>query len=148
MIPAALERKLAEFGAGARCDWAIYYGAAMSENWRHYDQIADRVCGLKIYNNQTTGVLLIEDQAVREQHYAAWPANKIIAVHAEGETVLDILALVRKYRRWTHFCHISSAEEIGFLAAAKAEGLPLTIGVCPHHLFLTRTICRRWGRWA
>ena len=24
------------------------------------------------------------------------------------------------------------------LAAAKAEGLPVSVGVCPHHLFLTR----------
>ncbi|MBZ0298934.1 MAG: hypothetical protein K8J31_04290, partial [Anaerolineae bacterium] len=133
----ALDRKLTEFSAQAHCDWGVYYGAAMSDNWRSYAEVADRVCGLKIYNNQTTGVLLIDDQAVRAQHYAAWPSDKIIAVHAEGETVLDILALVRQYRRRTHFCHISTAEEIGYLTAAKAEGLPITVGVCPHHLYLT-----------
>lgn len=134
--PPALEHKLAEFGAQAHCDWGVYYGAAMSENWRDYDQVADRVCGLKIYNNQTTGVLLIEDQAVRAQHYAAWPAHKIIAVHAEGETVRDILALVQEYGKRTHFCHISTAEEISTLTEAKEAGLPVTVGVCPHHLYL------------
>lgn len=135
--PAALQHKVTEFGTQARCDWGVYYGAAMSENWRTYAEVADRVCGLKIYNNQTTGVLLIEDQAGRAQHYAAWPAHKIIAVHAEGETVLQILDLVRQHQKRTHFCHISTAEEIRYLTAAKEEGLPITVGVCPHHLYLT-----------
>jgi carbamoyl-phosphate synthase/aspartate carbamoyltransferase/dihydroorotase len=97
------------------------------------------VCGLKIYNNATTGTLLIEDQAQRDAHYAAWPPGKPVAVHAEGETVADILALVRKYRRRTHFCHISTAYEIDLLRAAKAGGLPVSIGVTPHHLYLTET---------
>ena len=133
--PAALDRKLTEFGAQARCDWGVYYGASMAENWRNYHQVAGAVCGLKIYNNQTTGTLLIDDQTVRAQHYATWPG--LIAVHAEADTVRDILALVREYGRRTHFCHISTAEEITHLTAAKAEGLPVTVGVCPHHLYLT-----------
>lgn len=136
--PQALDRKLTDFGAQAVCDWGVYYGAATNGNWQMYVSVAaSPVCGLKIYNNQTTGDLLIDDQAVREQHYAHWPAGKVIAVHAEGETVLDILALVRRYRRFTHFCHISTADEIAALTAAKAEGLPVSIGVCPHHLWLT-----------
>ena len=61
----------------------------------------------------------------------------MIADHAEGETVLDIIALVRQYGKRTHFCHISTADEIRYLTAAKNEGLPVTIGVCPHHLYLT-----------
>jgi carbamoyl-phosphate synthase/aspartate carbamoyltransferase/dihydroorotase len=141
----ALERKLAEFGIQSVCDWGVYFGAAMSENWRCYDDVIDDVCGLKIYNNATTGTLLIDDQRVREQHYRAWPGHKMIAVHAEGETVLDILALVRAYRKKTHFCHISTAEEIRYLTDAKAEGLPVTIGVCPHHLYLTQDDVPRLG---
>jgi carbamoyl-phosphate synthase/aspartate carbamoyltransferase/dihydroorotase len=74
---------------------------------------------------------------MRAKHYEAWPDTRLIAVHAEGETVCDILELVRQYRKHTHFLHISTAEEIDYLRAAKAEGLPITIGVCPHHLFLT-----------
>jgi carbamoyl-phosphate synthase/aspartate carbamoyltransferase/dihydroorotase len=134
----ALDRKLAEMSAQAVCDWGIYFGAAMAENWRFYDAIIGDVCGLKIYNNATTGTLLIDDQSVRDQHYRAWPGNKVIAVHAEGETVLDILELVRKYRKYTHFCHISTADEIRYLTDAKNEGLPVSIGVCPHHLYLTQ----------
>lgn len=134
----ALDHKLAEIDAQGVCDWGIYFGAATTENWRIYDDVISMVCGLKIYNNETTGTLLIDDQAIREDHYRAWPEQKIIAVHAESETVLDILALVRQYRKRTHFCHISTADEIRYLTNAKNEGLPITIGVCPHHLYLTQ----------
>lgn len=137
ITPEALAHKLEAFSAQAVCDWGVYYGAANGDNWRTYDAVAGRVCGLKIFNNATTGDLLISDQAIRAQHYAHWTSSKPISVHAEGETVLEVLALVRQYRRRTHFLHISTAEEIRYLTAAKEEGLPVTIGVCPHHLWLT-----------
>lgn len=137
VTPEALVTKRASIEQQAICDWGLYYGAAQGENWRSYEAIIDRVCGLKIYNNATTGDLLIDDQTVREEHYRAWPADKVIAVHAEEETVLDILALVRQYRKHTHFCHISTASEIDYLRTAKEEGLPVSIGVTPHHLYLT-----------
>jgi carbamoyl-phosphate synthase/aspartate carbamoyltransferase/dihydroorotase len=123
----------------AVCDWGLYFGASQDGNQGEYLAVQADVCGLKIYNNATTGTLLIEDQTLRDAHYAAWPPGKPIAVHAEGETVADILALVRKHRKWTHFCHISTAFEIDLLRAAKAEGLPVSIGVTPHHLYLTES---------
>jgi carbamoyl-phosphate synthase/aspartate carbamoyltransferase/dihydroorotase len=123
----------------------VYFGASQDDNTAEYARMIDPVCGLKIYCNATTGTLLIGDQAQRARHYAAWPKSKPIAVHAEGPTVADILALVRQYRAPTHFCHISLAEEIAYLRAAKAEGLPVTIGVTPHHLFLTEDDITRLG---
>lgn len=134
---AALDRKLAAISQQAVCDWGVYFGASKTGNYAEYPGVQGDVCGLKIYNNPTTGNLFIDDQTLREEHYRHWPADRIIAVHAEEETVLDILALVRKYRKRTHFCHICSAAEIRYLTAAKAEGLPITVGVTPHHLYLT-----------
>jgi len=134
---AALTHKLSAIGAGARCDWGVYFGASQADNTASYSAVAGRVCGLKIYNNATTGTLLLDNQVARAAHFRAWPAGKVIAVHAEGETVADILALVRLTGRHTHFCHISTAEEIALLRAAKADGLPVSIGVTPHHLYLT-----------
>jgi carbamoyl-phosphate synthase/aspartate carbamoyltransferase/dihydroorotase len=133
----SLDRKLDEIGTQAVCDWGIYLGASKAGNWGEYQSAYTEVCGLKIYNNATTGSLLIDDQAVREEHYRHWTSSKPIAVHAEEETVLDILTLVRKYRRRTHFCHICTAKEIEYLRAAKEERLPITMGITPHHLFLT-----------
>jgi dihydroorotase len=135
---AALDRKLAAITEGAVCDWGVFFGASQADNTAEYTRIVDDVCGLKIFNNSTTGDLLIADQPSRDKHYAAWPGSKIIAVHAEEETVLDILELVRKYGKRTHFLHISTAKEIEYLREAKEEGLPITIGVCPHHLYLTQ----------
>ncbi len=134
---AALKLKRERMAAGARCDWGVYFGASQADNQAEYPAAAPLCCGLKIYNNATTGTLLVEDQAARERHIAAWPAHKPIAVHAEAETVGDILALVRRHRKLVHFCHISLAQEIQDLRQAKAEGLPVTVGVTPHHLFLT-----------
>jgi dihydroorotase len=141
----ALHTKLAALRAEAVCDWGVYFGASQADNSAVYAGIVGQVCGLKIYNNATTGELLIGDQEMRARHYRAWPGEKPIAVHAEGRTVADILALVRLYRKPTHFCHISTAEEIGFLRAAKEEGLPVTIGVTPHHLYLTEDDVRSLG---
>lgn len=141
----ALDRKLASIGAQAVCDWGIYFGASQDDNSAEYAGAIDDVCGLKIYNNATTGTLLIGEQAARVPHYRAWPGRKPIAVHAEGPTVAEILALVRETGKRTHFCHISTAEEIGYLSAAKAEGLPVSIGVTPHHLFLTEDDVRTLG---
>lgn len=142
---AALHTKLAALRAEAVCDWGVYFGASQTDNSAVYAGIIGQVCGLKMYNNATTGDLLISDQDMRARHYRAWPGGKPIAVHAEGRTVADILTLVRAYRKATHFCHISTAEEINLLRAAKEEGLPVTIGVTPHHLYLTEDDVRSLG---
>src|SRR5205085_11196101 len=54
----ALAAKLARLEAGAVCDWAVYFGAAQADNTAEYAAVAGAVCGLKIYNNATTGDLL------------------------------------------------------------------------------------------
>ncbi len=132
-----LDAKFKRITAGAVCDWGVYFGASQRDNSAEYPQVAEKVCGLKMFCNATTGDLLLNDQTMREQHFKAWPQERIIAVHAEGKTVAEILSLVQKYRKRTHFLHISTAEEMAYLADAKAEGLPITIGVCPHHLYLS-----------
>ncbi|MDE2636638.1 MAG: dihydroorotase family protein [Chloroflexota bacterium] len=134
---ARLTEKLARIDKQAHCDFGLYFGASQADNSAEYERIAGRVCGLKIYNNSTTGDLLIDSSAMRERHYRAWTTNRLIAVHAEGATVANILDLVRKYRQPTHFLHISSEYEINLLTQAKRDGLPITVGVCPHHLFLS-----------
>ncbi len=123
----------------------MYFGASQTNNDKEYFGVADEVVGLKMYNNATTGTLLIADQGQRALHYRAWASGKPIAVHAEGETVAEILEIVRRYRRQTHFCHISTRAEIDLLRAAKAEGLPVSIGVTPHHLYLTEADVSRLG---
>jgi len=137
----ALMTKLTVIAAGAVSDWGVYFGAGHHISPDDLAQASAHVCGLKIYCNDTTGDLLVDDQHLRAAHFAAWRQAAIgrpIALHAEGETVAEMLTLVREYRVPTHFCHISTAYEIDLLAAARQEGLPVTVGVTPHHLYLTQ----------
>ena len=133
---ANLRIKLDALQSQVYCDYGVFFGASQAHNQTEYNGL-EGVCGLKIFNNATTGTLLIDNQAERQAHYQAWDNGRVIAVHAEGETVRDILAIVRQTRRFTHFLHISTAQEINDLREAKEEGLPISIGVCPHHLYLT-----------
>jgi len=140
----ALQTKLDALDANALCDYGVYFGASQADNTAEYAGLTG-VCGLKIFNNATTGNLLIDNQADRDTHYAAWKTGRTISVHAEGDTVRDLLEMVRKHRRPTHFLHISTAQEIDYLREAKAEGLPVTLGVCPHHLYLTEADVAQLG---
>lgn len=61
---------------------------------------------------------------------AGWPA-----AGEEIEIARDI-ELCRLTGCALHICHISTARGAELVRAAKAEGLPVTAEVCPHHLFL------------
>jgi dihydroorotase len=56
---------------------------------------------------------------------------------AEEEMLARDLRLVRLTGSPMHFLHLSTATSIALIAAAKAEGLPVTAEVTPHHLCLT-----------
>lgn len=142
---ANLDHKLAEIGAQAVCDWGVYFCASALGNWDEYPNIINDVCGIKMFNDDTTGHLLVEDESIREGHYTHWDGRKIFANHAEDETCAKIIELVRKYRKPTHILHVCTAYEVGIIRQAKTDGLPITCGVCPHHIFLTENDLPRLG---
>ena len=142
---AALRRKQSEMTEQSICDYGIYFCASAGGNWGLFPDILDDVCGVKMFNNSTTGDLLVEDPAVREQHYQHWPPHKPFVNHAENETCAEVIELVRKYRKPTHILHVCTAYEVEILTQAKADGLPITFGVCPHHLWLTEDDVSRIG---
>jgi allantoinase len=53
---------------------------------------------------------------------------------AELAAIDMLIALCRQYRFRLHVVHLSTAEALPMLAAARAEGLPITIETCPHYL--------------
>jgi carbamoyl-phosphate synthase/aspartate carbamoyltransferase/dihydroorotase len=146
---ARLAAKSERFATTARCDFGLYLGADQHADGAVYTAAVERAVGLKMYCDQTTGDLLVAEEAGRRRHLAAWQAatDKPVAVHAEGATVAALLALVREMRVRVHFCHISSADEIAMLRAAKRDGLPVSVGVTPHHLYLTATDGARLGNY-
>jgi carbamoyl-phosphate synthase/aspartate carbamoyltransferase/dihydroorotase len=127
-----------------RCDVGLYAGASP----QHADELpalANFAVALKIYLNDTFGPLRVEDLPTLHACFRLWPRSKMIAMHAEGQSVAVGIGLAAAYRRPVHFCHISRRDEIELLAAARQAGLPVTCEVTPHHLFLTEADAQRLG---
>src|SRR3989344_6340515 len=134
----------------AVCDIGFYFGS-LGDNLDEFKKIpppvfdpegsdpewaGGQVFGIKLYLNQTTGNFLINESAL-SRVFSAIPLRLLILVHAEGDTLENVLKVLREHKKNTHICHISLASELKQIINAKNEGLPITCGVTPHHLFLT-----------
>ncbi|MCP9750741.1 allantoinase AllB [Ferruginibacter sp. HRS2-29] len=53
----------------------------------------------------------------------------------ENDAVGLMISLCEEYDCKTHIVHVSSAEALDSIAAAKKAGLPLTAETCPHYIF-------------
>jgi allantoinase len=87
------------------------------------------------------GLLVVhaEDPAVLERHenaggtgYSAFVASRPDA--AEDAAIARVIDVVRRTGVRAHILHLSSAQVLPRLAAARAEGLPITVETCPHYL--------------
>lgn len=130
-----LEEKIESARQKVVCDIGFNFGT-LGDNLNEFPKIYDKVMGLKIYLNLTTGNFII-DKGKLGEIYAAWESNKPIFLHAEEDVSDLVLSTLRKYPKRTHLCHVSSRQELELVIQAKNEGLPLTCGVTPHHLFLS-----------
>jgi carbamoyl-phosphate synthase/aspartate carbamoyltransferase/dihydroorotase len=149
---AALAHKRALVGKKALCDVGLYVGATET-NASEAAALAGQAAGLKIYLDQTYGPLRMRDPsncsgrdlAALLTHFRAWPAGRPIAVHAEGLSAAIAIGLARSFGRRLHLCHVSRADEIALIRAAKRSGAALTCEVAPHHLHLTEDDARHLG---
>jgi allantoinase len=55
---------------------------------------------------------------------------------AEARAVAHVIEVVRRTGVRAHVLHVSSAEVLPLLAAARADGLPVSAETCPHYLAL------------
>jgi dihydroorotase len=130
--------------AEALCDVHLFAGASPD----HMDELQGlgrEAVGLKVYLDQTYGPLRVTDLLTLLECFRNWPKAKMIAMHAEGQSIAIGLGLAAAFGRPVHFCHVSRKEEIELIAAAKERGLPITCEVTPHHLFLTQADLPRLG---
>lgn len=67
--------------------------------------------------------------------HATWLATR--PAEAEADAIAMLVRLCRKHRARVHVVHVSSREGCALVAAAKAEGLPVTAETCPHYLAFT-----------
>jgi carbamoyl-phosphate synthase/aspartate carbamoyltransferase/dihydroorotase len=138
-------KRTRETAAGStRCDVGLFAGASPEAITRLPD-LAPHTVALKIYLNDTFGPLRVDDVPTLRACFQTWPEEKLIAMHAEKQSVAVGIGLAAAYDRPVHFCHISRREEIELIADAKQRGLPVTCEVTPHHLFLTKADAARLG---
>ncbi len=55
----------------------------------------------------------------------------------ENKAIAMLIRLCREYKCRCHIVHLASEEALQMIAAAKQEGLPLTVETCAHYLIFT-----------
>jgi carbamoyl-phosphate synthase/aspartate carbamoyltransferase/dihydroorotase len=143
--PEALAQTRAQAVRDVRCDVGLFAGASPEDVQLLPQVAAGGAAALKIYLNDTFGKLRVEDVPTLRACFQLWPGDKMIAMHAEQQSVAVGIGLAATYNRPVHFCHISRREEIELIADAKAAGLPVTCEVTPHHLFLSQADAAQLG---
>lgn len=144
--PIVTEQKLKEKIKIARkkavCNIGFYFGS-LGDNLDEFKRVEKKVFGLKLYLNETTGNFLI-DKSVQKNIFEQWSGGPIL-LHAEDDAVAYTIELVRSTKKQVHFCHISTKSDLQQIIDAKNEGLPISCGVTPHHLFLNRHDVQKLG---
>ena len=163
-----LADKLARAAGRMRCDHAFFVGASAANVDRLAQLERLPGCaGVKIFMGSSTGALLVEDDRTLAAVLAA--GRRRVAVHAEDEPRLRarralaapqrpethplwrdaeaavaattrLLRLARAAGRPVHVLHVSTAEELPLLAAARDLA---TVETTPHHLTLAGPDCYR-----
>jgi dihydroorotase len=144
---ALLDKKIASARSKIVCDVGFHFGS-LGGNIAEFAKVRGKACGLKLYVTLTTN--MAERRALSDidelvEIANAWPSDKPLLFHAEDATVRLGIETVRRSNHFAHFCHISSEQELTPILRAKAEGLPISCGVTPHHLFLTKADKQRLG---
>lgn len=140
---AVLDNAIAVAREKVVCDLGFYFGS-MGENLEEFPQVDSSVMGIKLYMDMTTGGLVIPKEKA-EAVFKAWSGKTPVLTHAEGEMVGVVLDFAKRYNRKTHIVHVSSQEELEQIITAKEAGVPVTCGVCAHHLFLTEDDVKHLG---
>ncbi len=163
---ATVEDKLARARGRMHCDHAFFVGATHRnpDDLAALERLPG-VCGVKIFMGASTGDLLVEDDAgvlavlrsgarrvaihsedefilrenkkfVREGDWASHP--EVRSVESAVTSTTRLIRLAREARRRIHVLHVTTAEEVPILAAAKDIA---TAEVTPQHLTLEAPDC-------
>jgi len=142
-----LQAKMDQAAHYTKYDLGFIFGS-LGDNLEEFKKVKDLVYALKLYLNMTTGGYIIDEPTMRKI-FVEW--NKVtggvkpIMLHAEEDVMDSVIKIVKETNQPTHICHVSSEEELSEIIALKKEGLPITCGVTPHHLFLTKEDEKKLG---
>ncbi len=144
VTPQLLQDKIDRADGRISCDLGFHFGGALMAS-TYFNEVKDKVFALKVYMNHTTGNLLIEDDSELDIIFSKWPKEKLLMVHAEGETLEKAVSLAKKYGNKLHACHVSLKREIEYIKSLKSDGFPITCEVTAHHLFLNNEDAKNLG---
>ncbi len=164
----ALADKVARARGRMFCDFAFYAGATR-DNTDDIAALesCEGSAGIKVFMGSSTGDLLVDDEASLDRIISR--LRRRAAFHAEDEARLNarkelripgdpsshpvwrdataallaterLVRLAEKHRRRVHVLHVSTADEMAFLAGHKDWA---SIEVTPHHLTLVAPECYR-----
>ncbi|MEO1472708.1 MAG: dihydroorotase [Pseudomonadota bacterium] len=167
------EAKIAAGTNRMHCDFAFYVGGT-HDNVATLPELERLLgcAGVKVFMGSSTGSLLVQDDDGVEAILTA--VGRRAAFHSEDEYMLDerkglrvpgdpsshpawrspevalnctkrLVALARKTGKRIHVLHISTGEEIAYLADHKDVA---SVEVTPHHLTLDETAYERLGSYA
>lgn len=71
--------------------------------------------------------------------------SKIRPARSEAASIAYAIDLARKHGAQFHVAHLSTAQGLEHVKAAKAEGLPITCEVAPHHLIFSERDYEKLG---
>lgn len=172
--PDALADKVRRARYRMFCDFAFYVGATR-ENVDDIPELErlEGSAGIKVFVGSSTGTLLVDDDPTLERIFAK--LRRRAAFHSEDEARLReragirrpgdpsshpewrdeiaaltstqrLVRLAEKHGRRIHILHVSTAEEMAFLAEHKEWA---SVEVTPHHLTLVAPECyQRLGTYA
>jgi len=148
------------------CNYAFYFGAT-ADNANELADLKnlEGCCGIKLFAGSSTGNLLVSDE--KDIEVVFQNSSKVVAVHSEDEAILSLnKKLIRKgdvhshpiwrsdecaisstrrivrianhYNKKAHVLHISTKQEIDFLAQHKGN---ITFEITPQHLTIYAPDC-------
>ena len=147
-------------------NYAFYFGAT-PENTEQLSQLKNLkgCCGVKLFAGSSTGKLLVDKEADIEKVISN--SDRIVSIHSEDEEILKIrkkfikegdvhshpewrnaecamsstrrvVKIAERYNKRIHILHVSTKEEVDFLAMHKKN---ITFETTPQHLTLYAPDC-------
>ena len=148
------------------CNYAFYFGAT-ADNANELADLKnlEGCCGIKLFAGSSTGSLLVADE--KDIEVVFQNSSKVVAVHSEDEVILSInkklikkgdvhshpiwrsdecaisstrriVRIAKRYNKKAHILHISTKQEIDFLAQHKGN---ITFEITPQHLTIYAPDC-------
>ncbi|MBI5046771.1 dihydroorotase family protein [Candidatus Micrarchaeota archaeon] len=146
-----LDEKIQLAKKKAVCDILFHFGGT-DDNFTEVKKANPQ--SLKLYLGKTTGNLLLRKPDSIEKHFANFPSERPIVLHACDHSELEkvnldktfdcvknAIAIAEKTNHRVHLAHASTKKEIEIAKKYKNA----TVEVAPHHLFLSTKDLERLG---